>query len=79
MRSTSPFTCFAIFAKKRTLSLKTLKKSRQFHCTGLLHSKLVQLRQQKNGLFYVKFNAEFNELSLFFLKAARSGQKMAKT
>ena len=28
-------------------------------------------------LFYVKFNAEFNELS-FFLKATESGQKMAK-
>ena len=24
------------------------------------------LRRQKIGLFYLKFNAEFNELSLFF-------------
>ena len=33
----------------------------------------------KSGLLYVKFNAEFNELSLFFLKATRSGQKMTET
>ena len=38
------------------------------------------LKRQKFGLFYVKFSAEFNELSLFFfLKATRSGQKIAKT
>ena len=37
------------------------------------------LRRQQIGLFDVKFNVKFNELSLFFLKAARSSQKMAKT
>ena len=40
------------------------------------------LRRQKTGLLYVKFNAEINELSLFFKKkkkATESGQKMAKT
>ena len=36
------------------------------------------LRRPKIGLFYVKFNAEFNELSLFFLKATGSGQKMTR-
>ena len=34
------------------------------------------LRRQKTDLFYVKFNAEFNES--FFLKAIGSGQKLAK-
>ena len=38
-----------------------------------------QQTSMKSGLLYVKFNAEFNELSLFFLKATRSGQKMTKT
>ena len=36
------------------------------------------LRRQKFGLLYVKFSAEFIELSLF-LKAIGTGQKMAKT
>ena len=38
-----------------------------------------QQTSTKSGLLYVKFNAEFNELSLFFLKATRSGQKITKT
>ena len=38
----------------------------------------IPLRRQKCGLFYVTFSAEFNELSLFFLKATLSGRKMAK-
>ena len=36
-------------------------------------------RRQKIGLLYGKFNAQFNELSFFFLKGTRSGQKMVKT
>ena len=36
------------------------------------------VRRQNCGLFYVKFSAEFNELSLFFLKATGSGPKMAE-
>ena len=35
------------------------------------------LRRQKIGLFYVKFNAEFNEIKLF-LKATGSSQKMTE-
>ena len=38
-----------------------------------------QQTSMKSGLLYVKFNAEFNELSLFFLKATRSGQRMTET
>ena len=37
------------------------------------------LRWQKIDLFYVKFNAEFNEVSLFFPKTTESYQKMTKT
>ena len=37
------------------------------------------LRRQKIDLFYVKLNAEFNEVSLFFLKTTESYQKMTKT
>ena len=33
----------------------------------------------KIGLFYVKFNAQLNEISFFFLKATESDEKMAKT
>ena len=33
----------------------------------------------KIGFSYVKFNAEFDESSVFYLKAAKSAQKMAKT
>ena len=33
----------------------------------------------KIGFSYVKFNAEFDESSLFYLKAAKSALKMAKT
>ena len=36
------------------------------------------VRRQKFGLFYVKFNAEFNKLSLFFLKPTGTAQKMVK-
>ena len=36
------------------------------------------LTRQKCGFFYLKFSAEFNEIS-FFLKATGSDQKMAKT
>ena len=36
------------------------------------------LTRQKFGFFYLKFSAEFNEIS-FFLKATGSDQKMAKT
>ena len=37
------------------------------------------LTRQKVGFIYAKFSAEFNEISLFFLKATRRGQKMPKT
>ena len=37
------------------------------------------LRRQKIDLFYVKLNAEFNEVSLCFLKTTESYQKMTKT
>ena len=30
------------------------------------HQQTSTLRQQKFGLFYVEFSAEFNELNLFF-------------
>ena len=36
------------------------------------------LRRQNFGLFYVKFSAEFNELSVFY-KSNRKWQKLAKT
>ena len=34
---------------------------------------------QNFSLFYAKFSAKFNEISLFFLKGTGSGLKMAKT
>ena len=37
------------------------------------------LTRQKCGFSYAKFSAEFNEISLFFLKATGRGRKMAKT
>ena len=37
------------------------------------------LTRQKSGFFYAKFSAEFNEISLFFLKATGRVQKTAKT
>ena len=37
------------------------------------------LRRQKLDLVYVKFSAQFNELSLFFLKTPKKRLKMAKT
>ena len=37
------------------------------------------LKPKKFGLFYLKFTAKSNEISLFFLKATGSGQKMSKT
>ena len=37
------------------------------------------LARQKSRFFYAKFSAEFNEISLFFLKATGRGQKTAKT
>ena len=59
-------------------ALKISKKRTQSQCTGLLrHSKLVHLDGKKTVLFYEKFNAEFNELSLF-LKATGTGQKLLK-
>ena len=37
------------------------------------------LRRQKIDFFDVKFNANFNELSIFFLKATGRCQKVART
>ena len=37
------------------------------------------LTRQKLGFFYAKFSAEFDEISLFFLKATGRCRKMAKT
>ena len=45
--------------------LTFLKKCSQFCCTVLLRSSFF-LRLQKFGLFYLKFSAEFNELSFNF-------------
>ena len=43
--------------------LKILKESRQFCCSGLLHSS--KLRRQKIDLFDAKFSADFNVPKLF--------------
>ena len=37
------------------------------------------VRRQQIGLIDAKFSADFNELSLFVLKATGSGQKMAQS
>ena len=37
------------------------------------------LTTQKFGFLYAKFSAEFNEISLFFLKVIGKGRKMAKS
>ena len=37
------------------------------------------LKQEKNSFFNTKFNAEFNKISFFFLKASKKRRKMAKT
>ena len=46
-----------------------------------MHSiKTSTLGRQKIGLFYVKYNAQFNKLfKSLSLKAIRSGERMAKT
>ena len=43
-----------------------------------MQAKASEFRRQKISLFYVKFNAGFDELSFFFLKATGSGEKMGK-
>ena len=66
--------------------LSILEKCIQFCCTRLLRSsKLVDRKKvacfnwKKSNLTYVKLNEDFIELSLVFLKATESCQKMAKT
>ena len=48
--------CFKIFEKMQAISLYWFATQQQTST----------FRQQKCGLFYLKFNAEFNELSLKF-------------
>ena len=62
-------TVFKIFEKMRAILLYWFAAQQQTST----------LTWQKFGFFYAKFSAEFNEISLFFLKPTGSGRKMAKT
>ena len=48
------------------------------YCVTPQHQSSI-LRRQNNWLFYLKINGEVNELTLFFLKGTKRGQKMATT
>ena len=74
-----PFYMLCHFCKKARIVFKNFEKIQAVSLYWFAPQQTSTVKTAKNGLFYVKFNVEFNELSLFFLKATRSGQKIAKT
>ena len=68
-----------MFRGYRSIERAKLCAEFQKSILSILQHQTTSRRRQHFDLFYLKRNAEFNEISFFFLKATGSVQKIAKT